>query len=105
MSPAMDSIRSAPRFSPRRDSIARELSMPTTRTARSASGSAMRPVPIANSSALPSPANSASLSNDHSRIEHARRVLVIFRSDALAEVPLARLHRAPVSQDRARSGR
>jgi hypothetical protein len=43
-------------------SIAGELSMPATRTPLSASGSAIRPVPIANSSTLPSPANSASLS-------------------------------------------
>ena len=34
--------------------------MPATRTPRSASGSAIRPVPIANSSASPSPASSAS---------------------------------------------
>ena len=36
--------------------------MPATRTPRSASGSAIRPVPIANSSAAPSPASSASRS-------------------------------------------
>ena len=42
--------------------MASELSMPTTRTPRSASGSAIRPVPTANSSAAPSPANSTSAS-------------------------------------------
>ena len=36
--------------------------MPATGTPRSASGSAIRPVPIANSSAAPSPASSASKS-------------------------------------------
>ena len=36
--------------------------MPATRTPRCASGNAIRPVPIANSSALPSPASSASRS-------------------------------------------
>ena len=36
--------------------------MPATRTPRSASGSAIRPVPIANSSAPPAPASSASRS-------------------------------------------
>ncbi len=36
--------------------------MPATRTPRAASGSAIRPVPIANSSARPPPASSASRS-------------------------------------------
>ena len=72
--------------------------MPATGTPRSASGSAMRPVPIANSSAAPSPASSASRSTagaDHGRVEHARRVLVVARRDALAEVPLVRHHSLP----------
>src|SRR4051812_40757962 len=59
---ARASIRSAPGFSRRRASMASELSMPATRTPRSASGSAIRPVPIANSTAAPSPASSASRS-------------------------------------------
>ena len=62
MSPAIASIRSAPGFSRSSASIASELSMPATRTPRAASGSAIRPVPIANSSAAPSPASCASAS-------------------------------------------
>ena len=62
MSPATASIRSAPGFSRRRSSIASELSIPATRTPRSDSGSAIRPVPIANSSTAPPPASSASRS-------------------------------------------
>ena len=42
--------------------MASESSMPATRTPRSASGTAIRPVPIANSSAPPSPAKPASTS-------------------------------------------
>ena len=65
--------------------------MPTTRTPRSASGSAIRPVPIANSSAA---AVAGQLrehvhgGRDHVRVEHAARVLVVARGDALAEVAL-----------------
>ena len=62
MSPTTASIRSAPAFSRRRASMAAELSIPATRTPRSASASAIRPVPMANSSAPPSPASSASAS-------------------------------------------
>jgi hypothetical protein len=62
MSPTSASTRWAPGFSRRRPSIASELSTPTTRTPRPASGSAIRPVPTANSSAAPSPASSASRS-------------------------------------------
>ena len=60
--PDMAATRSAPGFSRSRASISFELSIPATRTPRSASGSAIRPVPIANSSAAPSPASSASSS-------------------------------------------
>jgi hypothetical protein len=59
MSPASASMPSAPGFSRRRASIASEVSIPATRTPRAASGSAMRPVPMANSSAAPAPASSA----------------------------------------------
>ena len=62
MSPTIAATRSAPGFARRRASISFELSIPATRTPRSASGSAIRPVPIANSSAPPSPASSASSS-------------------------------------------
>ncbi len=62
MSPITASIRSAPGFSRSRASIASELSIPATRTPRAASGTAIRPVPIANSSAPPSPASPASVS-------------------------------------------
>src|SRR3954453_14948512 len=60
MSASRASIRSAPGFSRSRESMSGELSMPTTRTPRSASGSAIRPGGTANSSAAPSPASSAS---------------------------------------------
>ncbi len=62
MSPTRASIPSAPGLSRRRASIASEVSIPATGTPRPASGSAMRPVPMANSSAAPSPASSANRS-------------------------------------------
>ena len=46
----------------RTSTIGRDSSMPVTLTPRSASGTATRPVPIANSSARPAPASSASRS-------------------------------------------
>src|SRR3954451_24940876 len=51
-----------PGLSRRRVAIARESSMPCTGTPRAASGRAMRPVPMPNSSAAPSPASDASTS-------------------------------------------
>ncbi len=60
-SPIVTSMCSPPGFARNRATMASELSMPATRTPRSASGSAIRPVPIPNSSAPPCPARSASI--------------------------------------------
>ena len=62
MSPIVTLMRLAWSLARRRSAIAVDSSIPDTRTPRSASGRATRPVPMANSSALPSPANSASRS-------------------------------------------
>ncbi len=62
MSPATASMAAPPGFSRSRWSIASELSMPATRTPRSARGTATRPVPIANSRTRPPAASSASVS-------------------------------------------
>jgi hypothetical protein len=61
-SPSTASIPAASGFARSRDSIASELSIPATRTPLSESGIAIRPVPIPNSSAAPSPAYAASIS-------------------------------------------
>ena len=58
-SPIVTSIASPPGLARRRATIGGERSMPLTRTPRAASGRAIRPVPIASSSARPSPASSA----------------------------------------------
>ena len=58
-SPIVAPIRSAPGFSRSFATIASERSIPCTRTPRSDSGSAIRPVPIPSSSAAPSPARAA----------------------------------------------
>ena len=61
-SPIVTPISSAPGFSRSRAAIAFESSIPCTGTPRCASGTAIRPVPIASSSARPSPASSTSRS-------------------------------------------
>jgi hypothetical protein len=53
---------SLPGFARKAATMASELSIPATRTPRSASGSAIRPVPIPNSTAPPAPASPASMS-------------------------------------------
>ena len=62
MSPIVTGISAPPGFARSCSTIAAESSRPCTSTPRAASGSAIRPVPIANSSARPSPASSASTS-------------------------------------------
>src|SRR5690349_10002759 len=62
MSPTTTGIASSPTFSRTLAAIGAESSMPLTGTPRSARGTATRPVPIASSSAGPSPARSASRS-------------------------------------------
>ena len=62
MSPITTGIVASSTFSRSRATIGAESSMPVTGTPRSASGTATRPVPIASSSARPSPASSASRS-------------------------------------------
>ena len=65
MSPIVTGIdaSSPPGFALSRATIARDNSMPATGTPREASGIAMRPVPIANSSARPPSARAASRSS------------------------------------------
>jgi hypothetical protein len=58
-SPIATGISSPPGFARSRATIASERSIPRTGTPRSASGSAIRPVPMPSSSAAPSPASSA----------------------------------------------
>lgn len=62
MSPTVTSIASPPGLARIRSIMARDMSMPATGTPRAASGSAILPVPTANSSTLPPPASSASRS-------------------------------------------
>ena len=62
MSPIVTGMASPPGLARSCATIALESSRPCTGTPRAASGSAIRPVPIANSSAAPSPASSASTS-------------------------------------------
>ncbi len=62
MSPTITGIVASSAFSRSWSIIGRDSSMPVTGTPRSASGMATRPVPMANSSAAPSPASSASRS-------------------------------------------
>jgi hypothetical protein len=71
------------------------LSVPATRTL---SGSAIRPVPTANSSTGRHLRVREQLHGrpDHGRIEHPGRVLVIHGREALAEVPLS--HEVDVCQ-------
>ena len=59
MSPAITGIVASSAFVRSWSIIGRDSSMPVTGTPRSASGTATRPVPMANSSARPSPASSA----------------------------------------------
>ena len=74
--------------------MARESSMPCTSTPRRASGSAIRPVPMASSSARPPPASSAR--HPGRRLYRARSEdpggAVVRRGDALAEVTVFILH-------------
>jgi hypothetical protein len=62
MSPAITEIVAASTLVRSCSIIGTDSSMPTTGTPRLASGLATRPVPLANSSARPSPASSASRS-------------------------------------------
>ncbi len=59
MSPIVTSIASAPGFFCSCATMSAESSMPATGTPRRLSGRPMRPVPMANSNARPSPANDA----------------------------------------------
>ena len=59
MSPIVTSIASDPGFFFSCATMSDESSMPATGTPHSLKGTAMRPVPMANSRALPSPASSA----------------------------------------------
>ena len=60
MSPMATGMSSPPGLARSRATMARDSSMPCTSTPRRASGSAIRPVPMASSSARPPPASSAS---------------------------------------------
>lgn len=62
MPPIVTLIRPAGSLAKRRSAMAVESSIPDAATPRSVSGMATRPVPMANSSASPSPADSASRS-------------------------------------------
>ena len=62
MSPMATGMASPPGLARSRATMARDRSMPCTSTPRRASGSAIRPVPMASSSARPSAASPASTS-------------------------------------------
>ena len=73
--------------------IAGDSSMPCTRTPRSLSGTATRPVPMPSSRAAPSPARWARKStvwSEEGGIEHLRRARVVARRDSFVEVDLLR---------------
>ncbi len=59
MSPIVTGIAAPPGLARSSSTMSCEISMPWTSTPRSCSGRATRPVPIASSSAAPSPASSA----------------------------------------------
>ena len=91
MSPIVTAISSPPGLSRSRATIARDRSIPATGTPRAASGRAIRPVPIANSSADPPSANVASRSTVAEIVrggELLRGALVVRRGDAFAEEPV-----------------
>ena len=90
-SPTAMSMSSLPGFARNSATMASELSIPATRTPRPASGSAIRPVPIPNSTAPP-PGELGQQVDDRRhdrRVEHVRGALVIDRRDALSEEPFA----------------
>jgi len=62
MSPMVTGMSSAPGLADSRSAMAGDSSMPRTGIPRALSGRATRPVPIANSRAVPPPASSASTS-------------------------------------------
>ena len=89
MSPIVTPIASPPGFASSRATIARDRSMPWTGTPRRASGSAIRPVPIAELERPASPASSARTSTTGSiacRREHLVVIVVVGRRDELVEV-------------------
>ena len=109
MSPRVVYTRSAPSLAASRRSIAAERSIPWTSSPRSASGSPMRPVPIANSSTGPPAARPASRSTIGPTTSGAQfgsswYVAAIASSKCPSSIPKAYSTRTPVLCFHPRSG-